>query len=299
MMTATIIDGNIVADRMRAEIAQDVDRFRQKFGYAPGLGAVLAGDDPASAQYVRMKRRACEKIGIESVTYEMNAQSTQADVDAAVKALNDDPRVHGILVQLPLPPQIDEERALGLVSLEKDVDGFHPVNIGKLMMKGREPTFTPATPTGCMYLIEEAGVPVEGAHAVVLGRSNIVGLPAAMLLQKANATVTICHSRTRNIPEIVRQADILVAAIGKPEYVKGEWLKPGAVVIDVGTNKIDDPAAEKGYRWVGDVDYESAKEVAGAITKVPGGVGPMTITMLLKNTVKAAWNIAEALEIGR
>jgi 5,10-methylene-tetrahydrofolate dehydrogenase/methenyl tetrahydrofolate cyclohydrolase len=297
-MTATIIDGNVVAERMRAEIARDVERFKQKYGYAPGLGAVLAGDDPASAQYVRMKRRACERIGIDSVTYEMTVQSTQAEVDAAIKALNDDPRMHGILVQLPLPPQIDEERALGLVSLEKDVDGFHPINLGKLMMKGREPTFTPATPTGCMYLIEEAGIQIEGAHAVVLGRSNIVGLPAAMLLQKANATVTICHSRTRNIPDFVRQADILIAAIGKPEYVKGDWLKPGAVVIDVGTNKIDDPAAEKGYRWVGDVDYESAREVAGAITKVPGGVGPMTITMLLKNTVKAAWNIAEALEIG-
>ena len=297
-MVATIIDGNVVAERMRAEIAQDAERFKQKYGYAPGLGAVLAGDDPASAQYVRMKRRACEKIGIDSFTYEMTAQSTQAEVDAAVKALNDDLRVHGILVQLPLPPQIDEERALGLVSLEKDVDGFHPINLGHLMMKGRTPTFTPATPTGCMYLIDETGIQVEGAHAVVLGRSNIVGLPAAMLLQKANATVTICHSRTRNIPEIVRQADILIAAIGKPEYVKGDWLKPGCVVIDVGTNKIDDLTAEKGYRWVGDVDYESAKKVAGAITKVPGGVGPMTITMLLKNTVKAAWSIAEALEIG-
>jgi methylenetetrahydrofolate dehydrogenase (NADP+) / methenyltetrahydrofolate cyclohydrolase len=298
-MTATIIDGNVVAERMRAEIAADVERFRQKYGYAPGLGAVLAGDDPASAQYVRMKRRACEKIGIESVTHEMTAASTQAEVDAAIRSLNADPRVHGILVQLPLPPQIDEERALALVSLEKDVDGFHPVNIGKLAMKGREPTFTPATPTGCMLLLEEAGAQIEGAHAVVLGRSNIVGLPVAMMLQKANATVTICHSRTRNIPDIIRQADILIAAIGKPNYVPGDWLRPGAVVIDVGTNRIDDPAAEKGYRWVGDVDFESAREVAGAITKVPGGVGPMTITMLLKNTVKAAWNIAESLESSR
>lgn len=295
-MTAKIIDGNIVAERMRAEIAADVERFKQKYGYAPGLGAVLAGDDPASAQYVRMKRRACEKIGIESVTYEMTADSTQADVDAAIKSLNDNPRVHGILVQLPLPPQVDEERALTLVSLEKDVDGFHPINIGKLAMKGREPTFTPATPTGCMLLLEEAGAQIEGAHAVVLGRSNIVGLPVAMMLQKANATVTICHSRTRDIPGIIRQADILIAAIGKPNYVTGGWLKPGAIVIDVGTNKIDDPTSEKGYRWVGDVDFESACEVAGAITRVPGGVGPMTITMLLKNTVKAAWNIAEALE---
>ncbi|MBZ0303912.1 MAG: bifunctional 5,10-methylenetetrahydrofolate dehydrogenase/5,10-methenyltetrahydrofolate cyclohydrolase [Anaerolineae bacterium] len=298
-MTATIIDGTAVADRMRAEIAGDAERFKHKYGYAPGLGAVLAGDDPASAQYVRMKRRACEKVGIESVTFEMTADSTQADVDAAIQSLNENPRVHGILVQLPLPPQVDEERALRLVSLEKDVDGFHPVNIGKLAMKGREPTFTPATPTGCMLLLEEIGTPIEGAHAVVLGRSNIVGLPVAMMLQKANATVTICHSRTRDIPGMIRQADILIAAIGKPEYVKGDWLKPGVVIIDVGTNRIDDPASEKGYRWVGDVDFASANQVAGAITKVPGGVGPMTITMLLKNTVKAAWTIAETLESSR
>ena len=298
-MTAKIIDGNAVAERMRAEIAADAARFKQQYGYAPGLGAILAGDDPASAQYVRMKRRACEKIGIESVTREMNANSTQDEVDAAIRAFNDDPHVHGILVQLPLPPQVDEERALTLVNLEKDVDGFHPINIGKLAMKGREPTFTPATPTGCMLLLEDAGAQIAGAHAVVLGRSNIVGLPVAMMLQKANATVTICHSRTRNIPDIVRQADILIAAIGKPQYVKGDWLKPGAVVIDVGTNRIDDPSTEKGYRWVGDVDFDSASEVAGAITKVPGGVGPMTITMLLKNTVRAAWNIAEALESSR
>lgn len=298
-MTAVIIDGNQVADRMRASIAADVERFKQRYGYAPGLGAVLAGDDPASAQYVRMKRRACEKVGIESVTQEMNAASTQAEIDAAIQAFNDDPRVHGILVQLPLPAQVDEERALTLVSLEKDVDGFHPVNIGKLAMKGRQPTFTPATPTGCMVLLEEAGVEIAGAHAVVLGRSNIVGLPVAMMLQKANATVTICHSRTRNIPEIVRQADILIAAIGRPAYVKGDWLKPGAVVIDVGTNRVEDPSSERGYRWVGDVDFEAAQAVAGAITKVPGGVGPMTITMLLQNTVKAAWNIAAAQESGQ
>lgn len=298
-MTAVIIDGNQVADRMRASIAADVERFKQRYGYAPGLGAVLAGDDPASAQYVRMKRRACEKVGIESVTQEMNAASTQAEIDAAIQAFNDDPRVHGILVQLPLPAQVDEERALTLVSLEKDVDGFHPVNIGKLAMKGRQPTFTPATPTGCMVLLEESGVEIAGAHAVVLGRSNIVGLPVAMMLQKANATVTICHSRTRNIPEIVRQADILIAAIGRPAYVKGDWLKPGAVVIDVGTNRVEDPSSERGYRWVGDVDFEAAQAVAGAITKVPGGVGPMTITMLLQNTVKAAWNIAAAQESGQ
>ncbi|MBZ0291006.1 MAG: bifunctional methylenetetrahydrofolate dehydrogenase/methenyltetrahydrofolate cyclohydrolase FolD [Anaerolineae bacterium] len=290
-MTAKIIDGTAVAERMRTALAEDVERFKAQFGYAPALGAVLAGDDPASAQYVRMKRRACEKIGIESITHEMDANSTQAEVEAAVRSLNDDPRVHGILVQLPLPAQLDEEPVLALVSLDKDVDGFHPINIGKLAMKGREPTFTPATPTGCMVLLEDAGVEIAGANAVVIGRSNIVGMPVALMLTRANATVTLCHSRTRDIPAIVRQADIVIAAIGKPEYVKADWLKPGAAVIDVGTNKIDDPDTAKGYRFVGDVDFEAAKEVAGAITKVPGGVGPMTITMLLQNTVKAAWRL--------
>lgn len=291
-MSAKIIDGRVVADRIQAGLAQEVERFKARHGYAPGLGAVLAGDDPASAQYVRMKQRACASVGIESFTHEMTADSTQAELDAAIKDLNDNPRVHGILVQLPLPPQIDEERALLLVSLEKDVDGFHPVNIGKLAMKGREPTFTPATPTGCMVLLEDVGAQIEGANAVVIGRSNIVGLPLAMMLQKANATVTICHSRTKNIPDFVKNADIVIAAIGQPHFVKADWIKPGAVVIDVGTNKIDDPQDKRGYRWVGDVDFDNVKEVAGAITKVPGGVGPMTIAMLLQNTVKAAWNIA-------
>lgn len=292
-MTAIILDGTVVANRMQAEIAAEAARFKAKMGYAPGLGAVLAGDDPASAQYVRMKRRACEKVGIESVAHTMTAESAQQDVEAAVRALNDDPRIHGILVQLPLPPQINEQSVLSLVSLDKDVDGFHPINIGRLAMKGREPTFTPATPTGCMVLLQEAGAQLSGANAVVIGRSNIVGLPMALLLLKANATVTVCHSRTRNIADIVRQADIVIAAIGQPEYVKGDWIKPGAVVIDVGTNQIEDPSAEKGYRFVGDVEFETAKEVAGAISKVPGGVGPMTITMLLQNTVKAAWRIAQ------
>ncbi len=291
-MTATIINGTAVAERMRNELTAEVTRFKKRHGYAPGLGAVLAGDDPASAQYVRMKRRACEQIGIESTAHVMDSSSTQAEVEAAVRQLNNDPKVHGILVQLPLPKQIDEEKILQLVSLDKDVDGFHPINIGKLAMKGREPTFTPATPTGCMVLLEEVGAKISGANAVVIGRSNIVGLPAAMMLLKANATVTICHSRTKDIPGIVKQADIVIAAIGQPEFVKAEWLKPGAVVIDVGTNQVDDPASSKGYRFVGDVDFEAAKEVAGAISKVPGGVGPMTITMLLYNTVKAAWRIA-------
>jgi 5,10-methylene-tetrahydrofolate dehydrogenase/methenyl tetrahydrofolate cyclohydrolase len=293
-MTATILDGTAIANRLRAAITTDVEQFKAHYGYPPGLGAVLAGDNPAAAQYVRMKRRACDAVGIASFTHAMTAESTQAEVEDAIDALNNDTRVHGILVQLPLPTQIDEERALSLVSIAKDVDGFHPINIGNLSMKGREPSFTPATPTGCIMLLEEAGVRIAGANAVVLGRSNIVGLPVAMMLLKANATVTVCHSRTKDIPNLVRQADIVIAAIGQPEFVQGDWLKPGAAVIDVGTNQIDDPSAEKGYRWVGDVAFESAKAVAGVLTKVPGGVGPMTITCLMQNTVKAAWHIAGA-----
>lgn len=291
-MTATIIDGTAVADRLRGQIAEDSARFKAEYGHAPGLGVVLVGDNPASASYVRMKRKACEQVGMTSIGRIMPATSTQEEVLATVKELNDDPAVHGILVQLPLPSHIDEETILRAVSLDKDVDGFHPLNIGLLGMKGREPLFTPATPTGCMVLLRESGVNLEGANAVVLGRSNIVGLPVALMLMKANATVTVCHSRTRDLPDVIRKADVLIAAIGRAEMVKGDWLKPGVVVIDVGTNKIDDAAAPKGYRYVGDVEFDTATDVAGAITKVPGGVGPMTITMLLDNTMKAAWRIA-------
>lgn len=292
-MTAKIIDGNAIAEELRAEIAADAAKFAAHFGYPPGLGVVLVGDDPASAQYVRMKRRACEKVGITSVAHLLRADSTQEEAEAAVRALNDDPAVHGILVQLPLPPQINEEAVLRLVSLDKDVDGFHPINVGWLAMKGREPLFTPATPTGCMVLLEKSGAKLDGANAVVIGRSNLVGMPVALMLIKANATVTVCHSRTKDIADVVRQADVVIAAIGKPGFVKGGWLKPGATVIDVGTNQIDDPADKRGYRFVGDVDFESASQVAGAISQVPGGVGPMTITMLLSNTMKAAWRLAE------
>lgn len=290
-MTAQVIDGQAVADRLRAEIAEEAARFKEVYGYAPGLGVVLVGDDPASAQYVRMKRRACEQAGMNSVGHILPATSTQEEVEAAVQSLNDDPTIHGILVQLPMPKHIDEERVLRLVSLEKDVDGFHPINTGLLAQKGREPYFTPATPTGCMVLLKEVGAQLDGATAVVVGRSNLVGMPVALMLMKANATVTVCHSRTKNIPDVIRSADIVIAAIGKANYIKGDWLKPGAVVIDVGTNRIDDPTAERGYRWVGDVEFESAVNVAGAITKVPGGVGPMTITMLMSNTMKAAWHL--------
>ncbi len=291
-MTAKIIDGKAVAKRMRAEIAEDVKKLQEQYGVTPGLATVLVGDNPASQSYVRMKQRACEKVGITSFGHKLPADASQEEVEALVRQLNEDPNVHGILVQLPLPKHLDEERVLSLISLHKDVDGFHPINIGRLAMKGREPLFIPCTPYGAMVLLKEAGAQIEGANAVVLGRSNIVGMPMAMLLIHANATVTVCHSRTRDLPAVTRQADILIAAVGRPEMVKADWVKPGAYVIDVGSNKVDDPSSEKGYRWVGDVAFDEVKEVAGAITPSPGGVGPMTITMLLKNTLRGAEMVA-------
>ncbi len=293
-MVSKIIDGRPIADRIRTEIAASVDEYTQQTGHAPGLGVVLVGDDSASAMYVRMKRRACERVGMVSEAQILPASSTQSDVENAVRQFNEDPKIHGILVQLPMPNHINEEAVLNEVSLEKDVDGIHPVNIGKLGMRGREPSFTPATPTGVMTLIAETGESIEGKQAVVIGRSNIVGLPISLMLMNANATVTTCHSRTRDLQGYLKNADIVIAAIGKPEFVKGEWLKDGAIVIDVGSNSVDDPSTEKGYRYVGDVEFESAKDVAGFITKVPGGVGPMTITTLLQNTMKAAQNMLES-----
>lgn len=287
-MTAKIIDGKAIAAQLRQEVAEAV-AARKKAGLStPGLAAVLVGEDPASQVYVRMKTRACEKAGIRSIGRKLPADISQAELEKVVSDLNADPNVHGILVQLPLPKGLDEERVLNSISIEKDVDGFHPVNIGRLAQKGRKSLFVPCTPNGVIYLLDKTGVQMEGANAVVLGRSNIVGMPVALLLVERNATVTICHSRTRNLPEVTREADILIAAVGRPEMVKGDWIKPGAVVIDVGVNRVDDPTREKGYRLAGDVDFEEAKEVAGAITPVPGGVGPMTIAMLLNNTVRAA-----------
>jgi 5,10-methylene-tetrahydrofolate dehydrogenase/methenyl tetrahydrofolate cyclohydrolase len=287
-MTATLIDGNAVAARLRGQIAEDVQQMESAHKLRPGLAAVLVGDDPASQTYVRMKRKACEEAGINSFGFELPATATQEEVESLVKELNADPKVHGILVQLPLPKHLNEEAILGAISLNKDVDGFHPVNIGRLAMKGRQPQFIPCTPHGVIVLLEEAGVTFKGANAVVLGRSNIVGMPAALLLIHRDATVTICHSRTKDLPAVCREADILVAAVGRAEMVRGDWIKPGAVVIDVGVNRVDDPAAKRGYRLVGDVCFEEAKEVAGALTPVPGGVGPMTIAMLLKNTLRGA-----------
>jgi 5,10-methylene-tetrahydrofolate dehydrogenase/methenyl tetrahydrofolate cyclohydrolase len=283
-----IIDGRAVAERVRGEIADAVEAMVEKHGVQPKLATVLVGDDPASHTYVRMKHKACAEVGFATSDHELPADTDQETLMQLVQELNVDPSVHGILVQLPLPDQIDEETILNSINLAKDVDGFHPINIGRLAMRNRKPLFEPCTPQGCMVLLEDAGATFEGARAVVVGRSNIVGLPAAMMLQKRNATVTIVHSRTKNIDQVCREAEILVVAIGRPEMVRGDWIKPGAYVIDVGVNRVDDPEAKRGYRLVGDVAYDEAKDVAGAITPVPGGVGPMTIAMLLKNTLKAA-----------
>ncbi len=296
-MTATIIDGKAIAARIRAEIAERTRQMAEQKGVRPGLATVLVGDNPASHSYVKNKRKACAEVGIESFGYELPADVTQDELEKLVRDLNGRADVHGILVQLPLPSHLDESAVLSLISLEKDVDGFHPVNIGRLAMKGRKPEFVPATPTGVLRLLDEFNVQLRGANAVVLGRSNIVGMPTALLLVHRDATVTICHSRTRDLPDVVRRADILVAAVGRPRMVKGDWIKPGAVVIDVGTNRIEDPTAKNGTRLVGDVDFESAVEVAGAITPSPGGVGPMTIAMLLENTLHAAELAAQKMRM--
>lgn len=287
-MTAQIIDGKAIAAEVRQKVAEDVSAMVAEGKPRPGLATVLVGEDPASQVYVRSKIRACEKAGIESFGHRLPETATQEEVEGLAKELNADPRVNGILVQLPLPSGLDEEAVLNTIRLDKDVDGFHPVNIGRLAQKGREPQFIPCTPSGIMYLIEQTGTSLDGAEAVVLGRSNIVGMPVALLLVGSNATVTICHSRTKDLPGVVRKADVLVAAVGRAEMVRGDWVKPGAVVIDVGINRVDDSTRERGYRLVGDVHYDEVKEVAGAITPVPGGVGPMTIAMLLQNTVRAA-----------
>lgn len=287
-MSATIIDGKAVAEDVRARVKVEVEKRVAAGKCVPGLATVLVGDNPASQVYVRSKQKACAEAGIESFGYTLPATASQEEVEGLVRQLNADPKVHGILVQLPLPSGLDEERVLNAISIEKDVDGFHPLNIGRLAQKGRDPLFIPCTPAGVMYLLENTMPKLEGVNAVVLGRSNIVGMPVALLLVRANATVTICHSRTKNLPDVVRQADVLVAAVGRAEMVKGDWVKPGAVVIDVGINRVEDPTKPRGYRLTGDVDFEAVKEVAGAITPVPGGVGPMTIAMLLQNTLRAA-----------
>ena len=288
---ARIIDGKQIAAVIREEVRNKVEQLVAEFGPdrgVPGLATVLVGSRTDSATYVRMKHKACAEAGIRSIHKELPESIAQSELLQVVRELNSDTRVHGILVQLPLPAHIDEQTILAEIALEKDVDGFHPLNIGKLAMKDRTPQFVPCTPLGVMELLKRSDIDVAGKNAVVLGRSNIVGMPVSMLLLKANATVTICHSRSADLPGVVRQADILIAAVGRAEMVKGSWLKPGAVVIDVGINSKDDPSSKKGYRLVGDVDYQDCLPVASMITPVPGGTGPMTIAMLLQNCVTAA-----------
>jgi methylenetetrahydrofolate dehydrogenase (NADP+)/methenyltetrahydrofolate cyclohydrolase len=287
-MTARIIDGKAIAADLRQEIAEEIKQLKAGGGQTPGLATVLVGDNPASHTYVRMKRKASAEVGIESIHHELPADASQESVEKLVMELNADPRVHGILVQLPLPAGMDEEAVLRAISIEKDVDGFHPLNIGRLAMKGREPLFVPCTPAGCIILLKRSGAKLEGANAVVVGRSNIVGMPAALLLVKENSTVTICHSRTADLQAKCREADILIAAIGRANMIRGDWIKPGAYVIDVGTNRVEDASKKSGYRLTGDVAFEEAVEVAEAITPVPGGVGPMTIAGLLNNTLRSA-----------
>ncbi|KAF0925686.1 hypothetical protein E2562_017253 [Oryza meyeriana var. granulata] len=285
---AQVIDGKAIAADIRREVAADVAALSSAYNLVPGLAVVIVGSRKDSQTYVQMKRKACAEVGIRSVDVDLPEDISEAALVAEVHRLNADPAVHGILVQLPLPKHINEEKILNEISIEKDVDGFHPLNIGKLAMKGRDPLFLPCTPKGCMELLSRSGITVKGKRAVVVGRSNIVGLPVSLLLLKADATVSIVHSRTPNPESIVREADIVIAAAGQAMMIKGDWIKPGAAVIDVGTNSIDDPTRKSGYRLVGDVDFAEVSKVAGHLTPVPGGVGPMTVAMLLKNTLDGA-----------
>ncbi|MDT7042321.1 bifunctional methylenetetrahydrofolate dehydrogenase/methenyltetrahydrofolate cyclohydrolase FolD [Candidatus Nitronereus thalassa] len=284
-MSAQLIDGKALAQEIRNGIGKDVEALVEKTGVRPGLAVVLVGDDPASAVYVRNKKKACDTAGLHVADYALASTTKQEDLLHLITQLNTDPKIHGILVQLPLPSHIDSQEVLNAVSPEKDADGFHPYNIGRLV-EGN-PLFVPCTPKGVIRMIESTGQAIEGKRAVVLGRSNIVGKPVAMLLMHRHATVTICHSRTKDLPGMCREADILVAAIGKAQFVKGDMVKSGAIVIDVGINRLDDG------RLVGDVDFDQVKERAGWLSPVPGGVGPMTIAMLLANTVEAAQRVAQ------
>ena len=289
-MPAEIIDGIAIAAKVRARVAEDTAKLREK-GVTPGLTAVLIGDDPASSVYVASKERACKEAGMKGQSIRLPASTSEEALLALIDTLNNDPTVHGILVQMPLPKQISEQKVIRRIAPAKDVDGFHPFNVGKLFT-GDADGFAPCTPAGVQVMLAEAGIDTTGKHAVIIGRSNIVGKPMAALLiqsgKSANCTVTICHSRTPDLAAHTRRADILIAAIGKPEMVTGDMVKPGAVVIDVGINRVDDPSAPKGYRIVGDVHFEQVSQVASRISPVPGGVGRMTIAMLLANTVRAA-----------
>ena len=289
-MTARLLDGTALSATIRAEVGAEVKTLVAR-GIVPGLCAVLVGEDPASQAYVKSKGKACEEAGMYSRTFKLPADTTQEQLLKLLDELNADSAIHGILCQLPVPKHIHTDTVLRRVSPAKDVDGFHPVNVGKLVL-GDPTGFRPATPYGVQQMLIRSGVETKGAHAVVIGRSTIVGRPMANLLIQdgpgGNATVTICHSRSKDLPAITRTADILIVAIGKPEMVKGDWIKPGATVIDVGINRVDDASRPRGYRLTGDVAFDEAREIAGLITPVPGGVGPMTIAMLLVNTIQAA-----------
>jgi methylenetetrahydrofolate dehydrogenase (NADP+)/methenyltetrahydrofolate cyclohydrolase len=284
MSQAYIIDGKAIAAKVRADVAADVARMKAQHGFVPGLAVVLVGEDPASKVYVRNKAEQTLEVGMQSFEHKLPEETTEAALLDLVARLNRDPAVHGILVQMPLPKHVDSVKVLDSIDPAKDVDGFHPINVGKLSIGER--ALAPCTPVGSIILAKTVKHDLSGLDAVVVGRSNIVGKPMAQLLLRENCTVTIAHSRTKNLPDVVRRADLVVAAIGKPEFVKGDWIKPGAIVIDVGINRIVKPDG-KG-KLVGDVAFAEAAAVAGAITPVPGGVGPMTIACLLKNTVEAA-----------
>jgi methylenetetrahydrofolate dehydrogenase (NADP+)/methenyltetrahydrofolate cyclohydrolase len=286
MAEATLIDGKAIAADVRAQVAAMVAVLKEKHGLTPGLAVVLVGEDPASQIYVRNKGKMTVTAGMNSYEFKMPAETTQEALLAKVRELNADPNVHGILVQMPLPAHLSENDIVNAIDPDKDVDGLHPVNAGRLSL-GEKNALVSCTPLGCMILLERSGATIEGADAVVIGRSKLVGKPVAQLLLAANATVTMAHSRTRNLAEVCRRADIVVAAVGRAEMVRGDWIKPGATVIDVGINRIDDPAGGKA-KILGDVAFAEAKQVARAITPVPGGVGPMTIACLLLNTVTAA-----------
>jgi methylenetetrahydrofolate dehydrogenase (NADP+)/methenyltetrahydrofolate cyclohydrolase len=293
----TLISGTAVAEKVLAECQAEIAAFKAR-GITPGLAVVLIGDDPASRAYVRAKDKKCKDLGLHSVKHELPASTTQAELIALVKQLNADPAIHGILVQSPPPTHIDEAEIVRTIDPAKDVDGFHPVNVAKLALE--DPTgFVPCTPLGCQRLLIDAGIETAGAHAVVIGRSMIVGKPMALLLMAkgpgGDATVTVTHSRTRDLGSITRQADIIIAAIGRPEFLKAEHVKEGAVVIDVGINRVEAPGTEKGYKLVGDVAFDEVAPKCRAITPVPGGVGPMTIALLMQNTLKACRQIVPRL----
>jgi len=293
-VSARIIDGTALGKAIRQEVAEETARFTAK-GITPGLAVVLVGENPASKAYVGSKDKACQEAGMRSVKINRPTEISEAELLGIVDQLNDDPTIHGILVQLPLPKHINSEKILHRINPAKDVDGFHPVNVGKLVI-GDPTALKPCTPWGVIQMLVRSGIETKGAHAVIVGRSNIVGRPMANLLIQqgpgGDATVTVCHSKTRDLPAVTRQADILIAAIGKAEFVTADMVRPGAVVIDVGINRVDDASRPRGYRLTGDVAYEPVAALASAITPVPGGVGPMTIAMLLANTVQAMKQVA-------